>query len=270
MRGVFISQECQSSARKDCQKTYPLLAMDPFTPEVRAAMLAPSVNPIQRTDFVHNATPNVPISCRLYRTVPVHPGPTPAPLPPPARDRLSNARLAEENIFNEQTLAHAASLERSTAVNPGGNPAEESATAEPDMIFTHGRGSTLDNEAIVSFTEGCARTQVTLSFENTGDLNSRTAIFRALMLAFPSATSLGGRSCGARAATQGSIYSQASKLVMFTYPLVRGLNERYEELLALQPDVDVLFVLGYSDPLAMRCISRRSGSECELVLGGLG
>ncbi|KAH9220339.1 hypothetical protein DL95DRAFT_383251, partial [Leptodontidium sp. 2 PMI_412] len=167
--------------------------MDPFTPEVRAAMLAPPVNPIQRTDFVHDATPTIPISCRLYRTVSVHPGPAPAPLPPPGRDHLSNARLAEENISNEQYLAHAASLERSTAANLGGNPAEESATAEPDMTFTHGRGSTLDNEAIVSFTEGWARTQVTLSFENTGDLNSRTAIFRAPMLAFPSATSLGGR-----------------------------------------------------------------------------
>ncbi|KAG4439671.1 hypothetical protein IFR05_004868 [Cadophora sp. M221] len=212
--------------------------MDPFTPDVRAAMLAPPVNPIRRTDFVHKATPTVHINCNLYHMVPVHPGPAPTAIPPPGPGRGSDTRLDEQKSFNKQTVARAAALKRWTVANPGGNPAKEPAMADPDMIFTHGRGSTLVNEAIVSFTEGWARTQVALNFENTGDLNTRAAVFRALMLAFPSATSLGGRSLGARAATRGSIYSRVSKLVMFTYPLVRGLDERFEELLALQSNVD--------------------------------
>ncbi|PVH89429.1 hypothetical protein DL98DRAFT_355881, partial [Cadophora sp. DSE1049] len=119
----------------------------------------------------------------------------------------------------------------------------------PDMIFTHGRGSKLDNEAIVAFMEGWARTQTSLNFEELGDLNTRAGIFRALMLAYPSATSLGGRSMGARAAARGSMYSPARTLIMFTYPLIRGLDERYEELLELKSDVDVLFVVGDSDAL---------------------
>ncbi|KAH7400066.1 hypothetical protein BKA64DRAFT_707746 [Cadophora sp. MPI-SDFR-AT-0126] len=116
------------------------------------------------------------------------------------------------------------------------------------MIFTHGRGSKLD-EAIVAFTEGWARTQTSLNFEELGDLNTRAGIFRALMLASPSAISLGGRSMGARAAVRGSMYSPARKLILFTHLLIRGLDERYEELLELKPDVDVLFVFGDSDAL---------------------
>lgn len=117
------------------------------------------------------------------------------------------------------------------------------------MIFTHGRGLDLDNDAIVNFTEDWARTQSTLNFEDVGDLNERAGTFRALMLAFRSALTLGGRSMGARAATRGSMYSPANKPIMFTFPLVHGLEERYEELLELKADIDILFLVGDFDAL---------------------
>ncbi len=65
----------------------------------------------------------------------------------------------------------------------------------------------------------------------------------------PSAIAIGGRSMGARASARAQIYSPVRKLIFFTYPLVRGLDERYDELLAVESTTDVLFVLGDSDSL---------------------
>ena len=54
---------------------------------------------------------------------------------------------------------------------------------------------------------------------------------------------------GARASARAQIYSRIKLLIFFTYPLVRGLDERYEEVLSLTADTDVLFIIGDSDPL---------------------
>ena len=56
---------------------------------------------------------------------------------------------------------------------------------------------------------------------------------------------------GKSAAARAQIYSPVRKLIFFTYPLTRALEERYEELLALEASTDVLFVVGDSDALAV-------------------
>ncbi|XMA19384.1 hypothetical protein WAI453_012175 [Rhynchosporium graminicola] len=224
-------------------------------------MLADPIVAVQRDDFVHAVTEANLIDCRSYHTVTAHPGAAPAALPARGLGRPSQVRLAAEGVFNQQAAAYAAALAVWTAANPDGEAAGEPDAPNPDMICTHERRSPLDNPALVSFTEGWARTQVALSFVNDGELNERAGTFRHLMVTYPSATTLGGKSFGARSATRGSIYSPANKLVMFTYPLVRGLDERYEELLALQADVDVLFIAGDADALChemhLRAIRQR-------------
>jgi hypothetical protein len=123
------------------------------------------------------------------------------------------------------------------------------ARPDPECIFTHGRSSSLDNPAVIAFAQGFARTRPILCFEDANDLTHRTSTFRSLANQFPSASALGGRSMGARAACRAQIYSPVRKLIFFTYPLTRGLDERYEELLALDANTDVLFILGDSDAL---------------------
>jgi hypothetical protein len=54
-------------------------------------------------------------------------------------------------------------------------------------------------------------------------------------------------------------------LIFFTYPLVRGLDERYEELLKLVKGTNVLFIVGDSDPLCIEmylmAIRRRMSAQ---------
>ena len=212
-------------------------------------MLAPPLAPIRKKDFVHHATPAVAIKCSLQYIFSESPDPSTADLSlRKVSQNLSNQPTTATQ-FNEQPVPNDQALINKSTISSVHKSSEEPAMPGPDMIFTHGRGSELSNEAIVAFTEGWARTQTILSFEELGDLNTRAGIFRALMLAYPSAASLGGRSMGARAAVRGLMYSPARKLVLFTYPLIRCLEERFEELLELKSDVDVLFVLGDSDAL---------------------
>jgi hypothetical protein len=120
---------------------------------------------------------------------------------------------------------------------------------QPDLIFNHGRRTNLDATSLVAFTKGFARTQTCLSFLDLGSLEHRTSTFRSLMSSFPSALALGGRSTGSRSGARAQIWSPARKLIFFTYPLTRGRDERYEELLQLSSDVDVLMVVGDNDPM---------------------
>ncbi|CZT02948.1 uncharacterized protein RCO7_06013 [Rhynchosporium graminicola] len=193
-------------------------------------MLADPIVAVQRDDFVHAVTEANLIDCRSYHTVTAHPGAAPAALPARGLGRPSQVRLAAEGVFNQQAAAYAAALAVWTAANPDGEAAGEPDAPNPDMICTHERRSPLDNPALVSFTEGWARTQVALSFVNDGELNERAGTFRHLMVTYPSATTLGGKSFGARSATRGSIYSPANKLVMFTYPLSHSTEDAGEDL----------------------------------------
>jgi hypothetical protein len=123
-----------------------------------------------------------------------------------------------------------------------------SALPVPEFINTHGRNSGLGSASIVAFAQGFARIRPVLSFENKSDcLNECAATFRALLNAYPSVDVLGGRSKGARAAARAQLYTSAKTLVFFTYPLTRGMEIRSEELLALEADCDVLFIVGDDD-----------------------
>lgn len=213
--------------------------------------------------------------------IPAHPGESPAapvaPIPPPAagRGRPSAARLALVTQYNADLIAYpvdvAAYPGRLEAYNealrlyqeyadnaendailddgPPANPAP--VRPNPDCIFTHGRESRLHNATIAAFSEGFARTHTILCFQDTGDLTTRVATFRSLMRRWPSVTAIGGRSMGARASCRAAIYSSIKKLIFFAYPLVSGLEERSEELLALDADTDVLFIVGDADA---RCV----------------
>ena len=191
-------------------------------------------------------------------------------LPRRARGRPSRICLSAEVAYNEALAAYniailnladyhvdlqayeGALLEHNAIVNRfEANEIVAPLEPLPDLINTHGRGSNLDNGAVVAFTTGIARLKTVLSFNDPGDLNHRAATFRALLNANPSVDTLGGRSMGARAAARAQLYTVANKLIFFTYPLVRGRQERYEELLALDADVDVLFVVGDEDPLCV-------------------
>jgi len=63
--------------------------------------------------------------------------------------------------------------------------------------------------------------------------------------AFPSAA---GGGYASLASFHACIWSPVRKLIFFTYPLLYGTEEHYEELLQLSSDLDVLFVVGDADP----------------------
>jgi len=125
------------------------------------------------------------------------------------------------------------------------------AAAKPLVVFTHGRNSTLENQHLTAFCQGFAREAPILLFEDLRNELQRIAVFRTLVSTYPSIRAFSGRSAGARNAAKASIHADVKRLIFFTYPLVRDLNYRYADLLALGPDIEVLFVVGDSDPLAV-------------------
>ncbi|KAL2064281.1 hypothetical protein VTL71DRAFT_4775 [Oculimacula yallundae] len=125
------------------------------------------------------------------------------------------------------------------------------AAAKPLVVFTHGRNSTLEDQHITAFCQGFAREAATLLFEDTRPELQRIHVFRTLADNYPSIKAFPGRSAGARNAAKASIHTAAKRLIFFTYPLVRDLNYRYTDLLALGSDIEVLFVVGDGDPLAV-------------------
>jgi len=190
--------------------------LDPITV---AIIRAPPETSVELIHFRHSTSAKESTQCRLYYT------------PTDGSKHFSPPQEAEENAFL--------------------NSSEElDILPQPDIIFNHGHRNGLDVASLVAFSEGFARTQTCLSFVDFGDLEHRTSTFRSLMSAFPSAA-VGGRSYGSRSSCRAAIWSPVRKLIFFTYPLVRGIDERYEELLQLSSDVDVLFVVGDSDPLCV-------------------
>lgn len=236
-----------------------------------------------RINFDFEAVPGQAlIPCRIYHTPHAakndsaqDPGPPPVapiaptePIPnqPRGPGRPSKVTLATEaanNVYADSYPAMLAAYQAHLAAYQTaldaykeltGNSAEGKWIKEedprPDVIFTHGR-SVLERPAIIRFMEGFARTQTILCFEDSLDFPHRINVFRALLAKYPSTNVLAGKSMGARAAARAQLYSHVKKIIFFTYPLVRGLDQRYEELLALEPDTEVLFIIGDSDPLAV-------------------
>lgn len=248
--------------------------MDPLIANADAMRGNAALSP-QRQDFTFYTYGDDKIPCQLYHT----PGPEtaePSGLPTlftlslrrqdqpsatrDAREAQYTSDLAERNKSQEETESSPGSTPNSPAsstdfddVEYDGDDESEpdlSLLPDPTMLFTHGRGSTLDNPTIVEFARGFARSAPILCFEQMGEMNDRVKAFRSLMDRYPSASAVGGRSKGARAACRASLYSPVRKLIFFTYPLIRGLDERFDELFALPADVDVLFIIGDLDALA--------------------
>ena len=235
------------------------LAMDSLIdPSNMAAMRVSPVIPIKLHEFnlqVHPASEAT--LCHFHYTPALASEPTPPPSPPRLGEKEdnpeqnTNVTIVDSNIV-KGNVALAVSNNELQSVDISALPA-------PEFINTHGRNSGLGSASIVAFSQGFARIRPVLSFENKSDcLNERAATFRALLNAYPSVDVLGGRSKGARAAARAQLYTSAKTLVFFTYPLTRGMDIRSEELLALEADCDVLFIVGDED---VQCI--------EILLHGI-
>jgi len=78
------------------------------------------------------------------------------------------------------------------------------AAAQPLVVFTHGRNSTLDNTHITAFCQGFGREAPILLFEDTRPELQRIQVFRTLVNNYPSIKVFAGRSAGARNAAKAS------------------------------------------------------------------
>ncbi|KAH8654632.1 hypothetical protein BGZ60DRAFT_418923 [Tricladium varicosporioides] len=196
-----------------------------------SAIQAPPAPQISRINFQYSSpNPNSDLyPCRLYFTATPPHGPV-------------SAISTEANIPLEPVAE-----------------GENNERPKPDVLLTHGAGSQLDNPALDAFAEGVARTHTVLCFEDQGSVQRRAATFKLLLDAFPSVTALGGRSKGSVAAVEASRSSSVKKLILFSLPLSyqrssdpgRDLFQLPQDLLQLQPDVDVLFISGERDALCL-------------------
>lgn len=207
--------------------------------------------------------PGVETECRLYFTgAPAPPSPGPPLSEPPRhpsfptgpRESMNASYVSAITKYNNDVCTyirerHAYDKRVEVYNDYYARKEEDIISPAPNMIFTHGRGGGLDHKPTAAFTEGFARTQCCLSFVGTRELQQRIPIFRSLLNIHPSTVAFGGRSLGARASARAQFYTSVKELIFFTYPLVRGLDERYEELLNLEEDRNVLFISGDSDPL---------------------
>jgi hypothetical protein len=219
-----------------------------INPANMAAMRVAPVIPTKLHEFNLQVHPSKTTLCHFHYT----PAPAPEPIPPPSPPRLGeedNVTVVDSNIIKGNVGPYVSNNEE-TPQNQllEMQRVDISALPAPEFINTHGRNSGLGSASIVAFTHGFARIRPVLSFENKSDsLNERAATFRALLNAYPSVDVLGGRGKGARAAARAQLYTSAKTLVFFTYPLTRGMEIRSDELLALEADCDVLFIVGDED-----------------------
>ncbi|PMD34166.1 hypothetical protein L207DRAFT_638717 [Hyaloscypha variabilis F] len=241
-------------------------------PEVQELMRIPPIVPVERIDSTVRTSSNNTTYCRLDYTpklrppVVPHPGSYPTPLTPPrplpprkrgdtpkSRQLLKkhyNTKVVKYNIalkkYDEETAEWHGNHEKyldaldvnelvckneDSDSNDGEEESQDDpiAAAQPLVVFTHGRNSTLDNTHITAFCQ----------------------VFRTLVNNYPSIKVFAGRSAGARNAAKASIHAPVKRLIFFTYALVRDLEYRYADLLALGPDIEVLFIVGDGDPLAV-------------------
>lgn len=122
-------------------------------------------------------TPHTPepstFSTRRKRSRP----PEPENSSPQKRGRPSKARKKKEAQDKIALKEHRKDLEKYEAAIE--DRADPKTPNNPDLIFTHGKGSTLENPAIVEFCKGFGRTKTICAFTDTGDLTHRVETFRA-------------------------------------------------------------------------------------------
>ncbi|KAL2072865.1 hypothetical protein VTL71DRAFT_12208 [Oculimacula yallundae] len=234
----------------------------PGHPRTMASMLAPPVIGVQRTEFTHQSSPQDLIRCGFYYT-PNPPEPAVMPMKPvrpatAAGQALAGAALEQYsealgNWNNELNLYYAAQMiaAKPTPVDSAREIARRSVMPDgipnPGFIITHGGRSNLDG--LEGFALGFARHYTVLMFEDkSDDLNHRAATFRSLLNHF-TATVLGGRSEGGRACVRSALYTSVEPLILLNYPLVSGMETRYDELLSLPESAEVLFITGDCDHL---------------------
>lgn len=124
----------------------------------------------------------------------------------------------------------------------------------PEVIFSHGGGRGIRQPGFVRFVSGVARAAPVLCFrkdrrtDEKETLEARTAAFHYFLAdSFSTVRALGGRSFGGRCATRAGVYSPVRYLILWSYPLLRDMEVRSQELLALSADTKVLFIRGTKD-----------------------
>ena len=125
---------------------------------------------------------------------------------------------------------------------------------EATLVFTHGAGGTLQSDAIANFTHGFAshsRQSSILCFQGNLNLKSRVRMFGEIIasnLNDKTASCLGGRSMGARAAVMAA-QPYTTHLVLVSYPLHTAKETRDQILLELPESIKVIFVSGDRDEM---------------------
>lgn len=119
---------------------------------------------------------------------------------------------------------------------------------KPSLIFTHGAGGTLASDGIANFMDGFAHQLPILCFQGNMNLKSRVKMFGAVIEDQDFATTLGGRSMGARAAIMAAT-RETKYLVLVSYPLHTGKEVRDQALLDINSPMHVIFVSGDKDSM---------------------
>ncbi|KAL8649320.1 MAG: hypothetical protein Q9210_004472 [Variospora velana] len=137
-----------------------------------------------------------------------------------------------------------------------------------DLVFTHGAGGTLDSEAIANIVQGFVSSGSTIwCFQGNVNLQSRVKMFRAVIGSMEkgeSATCVGGRSMGARAAIMAAPTGK-SHYVLMSYPLHTDNQVRDGILLGLPSTAKVIFVSGDRDSMCKisRLDAVRKKMQCQ-------
>lgn len=121
---------------------------------------------------------------------------------------------------------------------------------KPLMLWTHGAGGGLHDDATQGFANGFAELAPIVTHEAQSNLDNRVACYRAMTEHEGYATYIGGRSMGSRtAATLATTHPETKAVVLVSYPLLNNGEERSQIMLDLPQHLDVLFMLGSKDPM---------------------
>jgi hypothetical protein len=219
------------------------------SPQAISDMLAAYRNPVSTTHFVFKGVTGIDVPSRIYYNSRTSQPRIPVAPRLPKFWTTEEESVALHKKYDDERAEFSKAMELYAAQDP--------TMPTPSLILTHGRGSTLDHSPTNAFALGFARHSPALGFEFiSDDLNARATVFRALLNHYPGTPAFGGRSAGSRAAARAVSYTSVKNLILFTVPLVRGLEMRDEELCALSADTNVLIVSGNDDPLSIEIILR--------------
>lgn len=121
---------------------------------------------------------------------------------------------------------------------------------KPLMLWTHGAGGGLNDDATQGFANGFAELAPIVVHEAQSNLENRVACYKAMAEHEGYATYIGGRSMGSRtAATLATNTPETKAVVLVSYPLFNNGECREQIILDLPERLDVLFILGSKDPM---------------------